>query len=63
MLSWLFVGYGVASWNHSFFQRLRCSGLALCLWLGDIGVELSMVKGAHLQYSNRLWAYTTFKTV
>jgi hypothetical protein len=49
-LSWLSVGYGVASWNHSFCQSLRCSGVALCLWLGDNGVALSMVKQA--QHSN-----------
>jgi hypothetical protein len=51
VLSWLSVGYGVASWNHSFCQRLRCSGVALCLWLGDNGVALSMVKRA--QHSNK----------
>jgi hypothetical protein len=44
VFSWLSVGYGVASWNHSFYKRLRCSGVALCLWLGDNGVELSMIK-------------------
>ena len=49
-LSWLSVGYGVASWNHSFYQRLRFSGEALCLWLGENGVALSMVKQE--QYSN-----------
>jgi hypothetical protein len=46
-LSWLSIGYGMASWNHSFCQRLRCSGVDLCLWLGDNGVALSMVKRAH----------------
>jgi hypothetical protein len=53
VLSWLSVGSGVASWNHSFCQRLRCSGVALCLWLGDNGVALSMVKRAHQHYSNK----------
>jgi hypothetical protein len=45
-------GFDVASRNHSFYQRLRCSGEALCLWMGDNGATLSMVKRAHLHYSN-----------
>jgi hypothetical protein len=44
VISWLSVGYGVASWSHSFYQRLRCLVVALCLWLGDNGVAFSMVK-------------------
>ena len=60
MFSWLSIGSGVAFWNHSFCQRLRCSGLALCLWLGDNGVALSKVKRARQHYSNRLWAHTIF---
>jgi hypothetical protein len=51
-LSWLSVGSGVASWNHSFCQRLRCLGVDLCLCLGDNGVAMSMVKRAHQHYSN-----------
>jgi hypothetical protein len=50
VFSWLFVGSSVASWNNSFCQRLRCSKVGLCLWLGDNGVALFMVKRA--QYSN-----------
>jgi hypothetical protein len=46
-------GYDVASWNHSFYQRLRCSGEDLCLWMGENGVALSMVKRAHVHYSNK----------
>jgi hypothetical protein len=57
-LSWLSIGFGVASWNHSFFQRLRCSGAALCLCLGDNGVALSMVKRAHEHYSNKYTSNT-----
>jgi hypothetical protein len=53
-LSWLSIGYGVASWNHSFYQRLRCSGVVLCLWLGDNGVAFFMVKRAHQHYSNNV---------
>jgi hypothetical protein len=44
VLSLLSIGYGVASWNHYLCQRLRCSGEALCLWFGDNGVALTMVK-------------------
>jgi hypothetical protein len=55
----LSVGSSVASWNHSIYQRLWCSGVAAFLWLGDNGVALSMVKQA--QYSNKLWAHTTFR--
>jgi len=57
----LFVGSSEASSNHSFCQRLRRSGVALCLWLGDNGVEFSMLKQA--QYYNRLWANTSFRIV
>ena len=60
VLSWLFVGYGVASWNHSFCQRLRCLGVALCLWLGDNGVALSMVKRAHQHYCNTFVAVRSY---
>jgi hypothetical protein len=52
VVSWLSIVYGVASWNHYFCQRLRCSWVALCLWLGNNGVALSMVKRAHQHYSN-----------
>jgi len=48
----LSVGFSEASQNHSFCQRLRCLGVDLCLWLGDNGVALSMVKRA--QYSNNV---------
>jgi hypothetical protein len=47
----LSVGSSEASRNHSFCQRLRCSRVALCLWLGSNGVAFILVKRA--QHSNK----------
>jgi hypothetical protein len=43
-LPWLAIGSSVCFQNYSSLSRLRCSGVALCLWLGDNIVILSMVK-------------------
>ena len=56
-LSWSSIGSSVASQNHSLCQILRCSGVDLCLWMGDNGVALSMVKRAHLHYSHIMTYY------
>jgi hypothetical protein len=42
-------------------SRLRCSGVASCIWLGDNIAILSMEKQAHLFISNKLWTHTIFK--
>jgi hypothetical protein len=46
VLSWLFVGYSVASWNHYFCERLRSLEVYFFLWLGENGVAFSMLKQA-----------------
>jgi hypothetical protein len=38
-----FLGDIVVFKNRSLCQRLKCSGVVTCLWLGD-NIELSMVK-------------------
>jgi hypothetical protein len=43
-LYWSCIGSSVAYRNHSFYQRLRFLGVDLCLWMGNNGVVLSMVK-------------------
>jgi hypothetical protein len=42
-ISWISVGSGTAP-KLFYLSRLWCSGVAVCLWLGDNIVILSMVK-------------------
>jgi hypothetical protein len=40
----LWLGNGLDCFQNYCLSRLRCSGVALCLWLGDNIAILSMVK-------------------
>jgi hypothetical protein len=40
--------------------KIKVLGGGFGLWLGDNIAILSMVKQAHLLFSNRLWAHTIF---
>jgi hypothetical protein len=49
-LPWLAIGSRVCFQKLFYLSRLRCSGVALCLWLGDNIAILSTVKRAHLLF-------------
>ena len=45
---------------ESFSIKVKVLGGGFGLWLGDNIAILSMVKQAHLLFSNRLWDHTIF---
>jgi hypothetical protein len=54
-----FLGGIVAIRNNSFCQRLKCSRVAACLWLGD-NRYIFYGENKHIDYFKRLWAHTIF---